>query len=587
MAFFSDKANVSVGVETRSNFNLSFHHVTTQEISRLQVVCKKEMVPGDNFEVSTQSFHRLAPLPVPTYGNIKNVTRAFFVPARILMNGFANVITQTTLQTPSGPVSPTIPKFTNDAFVGMFTIASYGLSETFTETDIKEDFRVINGSTTTKYRFTRKGKLWVNLFHTLGYRFNWVTTDKTEMSLLPLLAYLRIYLDWYTPTQYEPTDPLYPFLTATNTSLTLSSTFYNFCSTCLRFYEPIEKDFYTCAWPCPSGPVGLRPFGIQSVSNGVSTEDNGLTVSNTDPNGSINSYPSIGDSNYNGINSLTQYGLNLLSAVQNYVNRDMIAGNRYIEQMFARYGVKIPDAWLQRSEYLGSNSEPIQISDVMSTAATDDAQLGDYAGKGIGIAHQKFTYKAKEFGYFIVLNCLIAETGYVQGRDKENLHLLPLDFFTPEFDQLGAAPIRNDELFVGYQDQSAYAGGQSYGGRPDGVFGFSEQYYEYKNSRDYLTGDFAIESRNTGMNSYHLFRQISIPSAGFPMALNLSFMDGNPEARNNAFIRIFQNVSSYHDHFMSEHFVNVHANRPMHSSADSLVTEGGHEVEMSFNGYQL
>ena len=104
MAFFNSSANVKTGVSTKSHHNLSFHHITTQEISRLQPIMIREMVPGDHFRVKSQSFHRLAPLPVPTYGNLRNVTRAFFVPARILMRGFEQCITQTALQTSTGPL---------------------------------------------------------------------------------------------------------------------------------------------------------------------------------------------------------------------------------------------------------------------------------------------------------------------------------------------------------------------------------------------------------------------------------------------------------------------------------------------------
>ena len=88
MAYFNNKASVKTGVNARSEFNLSQKVVCTQEISRLQPIFKRLMVPGDTFHVNPGSFHRLAPLPVPTYANMKNVTRAFFVPLRTICGGF-------------------------------------------------------------------------------------------------------------------------------------------------------------------------------------------------------------------------------------------------------------------------------------------------------------------------------------------------------------------------------------------------------------------------------------------------------------------------------------------------------------------
>lgn len=581
MAFFQDTANVKIGVNARSHHNLSQHVITTQEISRLQVIFKREMVPGDKFTVNPSSFHRLAPLPAPTYGNMKNVTRAFFVPARILMNGFEQAITQTTLQTHEGPVSPYIPRFTNKAFYEMIIEPSYGYCEETAGEHDAFDFKTSN-SPVKYYRFSYKGKLLVNLMYSLGYRFNWTAIDSRPMSLLPLLAYGRLYLDWYMPTQYQPTDPLNAFFQNPQLNITSGSDLQNILSN-IRFFEMLEKDFFTCAWPSPNGPVGLKNLNIDNARFGKGSDLKSVQVSNDK-----NSFWPTGDvriiSSGNGITSLSQYGLNTLKAVQDFVNRDMIAGNRYIEQMFARYGVKVPDSWLRRAEYLGSKTEPIQISDVM---ATDYMALGSYAGKGISFNQSSFSYEAKEFGYFIVINCIIAETGYYQGIDKENLHLDPFDFFTPEFDQLGAAPISNGELFLGYESDAEYMNGQSYGGHPRAVFGFAEQYYEYKNSRDYLLGDFAIKSRNTQLDAFHLFRHFPPPSSQNPLALNLNFMNGDPYQASNDFNRIFTSGSQWHDHFYSEHMVHVSASRPMHGSADSLVTEGGREVEMSFNGYQL
>lgn len=579
MAYYNDKAKVKTGVETRSQFNLSYKVVCTQEISRLQPICKRLLVPGDKISVKPGSFHRLAPLPVPTYGNLKNVTRAFFVPLRILMAGYQEFMSRIPYVTEDGPIPAWIPFTRNSVIVEMLSTPSYGFVNP--APDGVYDFNINN----TNYVFTYKGKCLVNLLYSLGIRLNYTLSDTTEINILPLMAYARIYLDWYLPTQYYTQDPLHAYFKNPQLALISGVQLYDFCQN-IRFFEALEKDLFSNAWPNSYGPNGAFPAIINSPDFGSASggAPNDLTIDNEDARVGIYATSS------KSITWLTQYGLDTLKALNNYLNRSMVAGNRYIEQLFARYGVKVPDAWLQRSEYLGSNTEAIQISDVMATASTGNAgspSLGDYAGKGIGYNQSHFSYEAKEFGYFIVLNCIIAETGYVQGRDKDVLYTDALQFFTPEFDQLGTSPIRNDEIFTGFRSQSEYAAAQQYGGKPDGIFGFAEQYYEYKNSRDYLLGDFAFTSRNTNMGSYHLFRQIQRPLAAKPLALNLEFMSGDPSADYNNFNRIFQNSGNQFDHFMSEHHLQVSASRPMHGRAEALVTEGGREMEMEFNGIRM
>lgn len=585
MAYFNDKASVKTGVNTRSDFNLSQKVVCTQEISRLQPIFKRLMVPGDSFKVHPGSFHRLAPLPVPTYANMKNVTRAFFVPIRTICGGFQEFYTQTPYQGETGPKETGVPRTTNAVIVQLLGDNEYSQPA---PSGSVYDFNLNN----TNRRLNYKGKLVVNLLYSVGIRLNFTTQDVTPINLLPLFAYLRVYLDWYLPTQYWVSSPLHSFFKG------VDLTFPNYTSlrelfNCIYYYECLEKDFFTTAWKSPNGPVGLNrvimsndSFGLDSAGSGNTIEFGGTDSQDT-PN--LHNRPFIYGTD-DDLKSITQYGLDTLKAVQNFVNRDMIAGNRYIEQMLARFGVKVPDAWLQRSEYLGSKSEPVQISDVMSTADSGQqgsTALGDYAGKGISYNNGSFSYESKEFGYFLVINCIQAETGYYQGRDKDALYMDPFDYFTPEFDQIGAAPIRNDELFTGFKSDAEYNSGKVYGGNPSSIFGFHEQYYEYKNSRDYLLGDFAIPSRSENMSSYHMFRTLQNPIAAHPLALNLNFMNGDPSDGNNGFNRIFQNTGNTNDHFISEHYIEVHANRPMHGSGESLVTEGGRDQEMSFNGIQL
>ena len=58
------------------------------------------------------------------------------------------------------------------------------------------------------------------------------------------------------------------------------------------------------------------------------------------------------------------------------LERDARAGTRYTEIVQSHFGVTSPDARLQRPEYLGGGSTPVQITAVAQT----DTSVGDLAG---------------------------------------------------------------------------------------------------------------------------------------------------------------------------------------------------------------
>ena len=57
--------------------------------------------------------------------------------------------------------------------------------------------------------------------------------------------------------------------------------------------------------------------------------------------------------------------------VQRLYERDARGGTRYIEIIKSHFGVTSPDARLQRPEYLGGGSTPVNVNPVTQTSSTD------------------------------------------------------------------------------------------------------------------------------------------------------------------------------------------------------------------------
>lgn len=95
-------------------------------------------------------------------------------------------------------------------------------------------------------------------------------------------------------------------------------------------------------------------------------------------------------------------------------------------------------------------SEVLQTS--QSTTGTDGKALGTMAGHGIGANANDNdfigNFHCDDYGYLMILGCIMPDTYYSQGIDKLWTRSLQVDFYLPERSRLGMQPIYNYELYL-------------------------------------------------------------------------------------------------------------------------------------------
>lgn len=177
------------------------------------------------------------------------------------------------------------------------------------------------------------------------------------------------------------------------------------------------------------------------------------------------------------INSLRQ-----AFAVQRWCERCARGGTRFTELLRAHFGVISPDARLQRAEYLGGGSSPIQIHSVAQTSGTSDESLtpqGNLAAYGVcGSNGIGFTKSFVEHGVILGLACVRADLTYQQGLHRMWSRRNKFDFYWPVFNSLGEQAVLNKEIY--------YAGDGDAG--DDKVFGYQERWAEYRFGQSRITG---------------------------------------------------------------------------------------------------
>jgi hypothetical protein len=231
-------------------------------------------------------------------------------------------------------------------------------------------------------------------------------------------------------------------------------------------------------------------------------------------------------------------------AIQRLLERDARGGTRYTEILRSHFGVVSPDARLQRPEYLGGGTTPINISPVAQTSGTGQTgqttPLGNLGAYGTGVARNGFSASFTEHGMIIGMVMARADLTYQQGLRKMWSRKTRYDFYFPVFAHLGEQPILSKELFC-----DGTAG-------DDTIFGYQERWAEYRFNPSQITGFFRSTAATT-LDGWHFAQRFSARPG-----LNASFITEDPPIARTLAV-----TGQTGKQFLLDTFFNVKAARPM------------------------
>lgn len=577
MASFLDKFKIKTAVDNYTKLDLGCDHISSANFMQFNVAYSKEMVPGERLSVNMETFTRLAPMPVPTFGRAKINNRAFFVPFRTIFPGWNDFITDTSHVNANGnaAILASVPTVSAINISNCFTGQSSEFYGAYAQlvTDGAYDYSYGEN----KYKLTAFGRQTMKILESLGYKFAIGTTDTTTFSALPILAIAKVYCDWYFPSAYTA-DTIFANvegLFKQDSSLSAYSLTVNDLNNIFSLlrYVCYDSDYFVSAWDNPTAP------NAGAYSN-VSIND--VTYADLRVNINSDGTPVVAQTNGNNPNVVSQYALNALRSLTDYMKRHQLVGARALDRYLSRFGVTLSAEKLNRSIYIGNSSSGLQFGDIMSQADTEGAQLGDYAGKGIGYDKASFDYNTDEYGMFVIVSTIIPNTGYYQGINRTVMHKSKLDFWTPEFDNLGTQAIAKGELYFP-QKFDDFTGTIS--GLTTGVFGWTPRYAEYKVGRDMLTGDFRYDSINTGQEAWHTMREVDYTNTN-NIAHNRLFTVGQDA---DQYSRIFYNTDAdAADKFNVIYHFEIGSQSPMKPLYDTYEFEdNGKEMVVDVNGVKM
>lgn len=194
----------------------------------------------------------------------------------------------------------------------------------------------------------------------------------------------------------------------------------------------------------------------------------------------------------------TIYELYEAFALQELLQIDARGGTRYFEILRAHFGVTSPDSRLQRPEYLGGKSFPINVSPLPQTSQTDVTALGDLGAVAQVTGALKFFKSFVEHSDLLVLCSVVSDLTYQQGLHRSHSRRTRYDFYMPSLANLGEQAVLTKEI---------YAQG-SLAATDDNVLGYQERWSEYRYGKHMITGKMRSNDAQS-LDFWHLSEEFS------------------------------------------------------------------------------
>ena len=176
-------------------------------------------------------------------------------------------------------------------------------------------------------------------------------------------------------------------------------------------------------------------------------------------------------------------------AVQHYYEALARGGSRYREQVRALFGVSISDKTVQIPEYLGGGRYHVNINQIVQTSgqqATNDTPIGETGAMSVTpINESSFTKSFEEHGFIIGVLCVRHDHSYQQGLERFWSRSDRLDYYFPQFANIGEQPVKKKEIMVTGTSED------------DETFGYQEAWADYRMKPNRVSGKMRSNAEGT------------------------------------------------------------------------------------------
>jgi hypothetical protein len=466
---------------SRTRFNRDQNILTTFDAGKLIPFYVDEVLPGDTYSVNTAAIIRMTTPKYPVFDDAYIDFYYFYCPNRILWDNFRRFMGEADDEPWMPSKTYTVPKLKIPAgekadrpyeasicdYMGIPTKAI--LKGAATEMEVNA------------LPFRAYVKIWNEFFRdqNVGNPATLITDDKDV-----------IYSD---ANNEKDTETILKEAYRGGRCLPVSR-FHDYFSSCLPYPQRGPEVTIALTGNAPVTTFTTeylteelhKDYGTDFNATSIPTPDETHVPTLSFNNGTSNGY--LG-ANLSNIEAATINKLRQAFAVQHYYEALARGGSRYREQVRALFGVSISDKTVQVPEYLGGGRYHVNINQIVQTSGQqnqNDTPIGETGAMSVTpISESSFTKSFEEHGFIIGVMCVRHNHSYQQGLERFWSRNDRLDYYFPQFANLGEQPVKKKEIMVTGTEVD------------EETFGYQEAWADYRMKPNRVSGKMRSNAEGT------------------------------------------------------------------------------------------
>ena len=573
----------------KAGFDIGSKNLFTAKVGELLPVYWDMAIPNCDYDIDLAYFTRTRPVQTAAYTRIREYFDFYAVPCDLLWKSFDSAVIQ------MGTVAPVQSKTLIDPLTVGTDIPWCTLKDlsdaVFYSSGLKDLGQVVSvptgfgnifgynrGDVDAKLLFylnygnfvepsrsavgSSTNRWWNTSFTASGVsNYSQKYLNNNAVSLFPLLAYQKIYQDFFRWSQWEKADPTsynVDYYTGSgnlfgpngfSSAIPSSSAYWKRDNMFSLRYCNWNKDMFMGILPNSQfGDVavvnlgdsgsGMVPVGFLSDTDVFTQAFNATAmskVSDTSPMGISGSaavsarQAMVAKINNSDVASFSILALRQAEALQKWKEITQSVDTNYRDQIKAHFGINTPASMSHMAQYIGGVARNLDISEVVNNNLYEDGSEAVIYGKGVGSGSGKMRYHTGS--QYCIIMCIYHAMPLldyaISGQDPQLLCTSVEDLPIPEFDNIGMEAVPATTLFNSNRFNGVSAGD---------FVGYNPRYWSWKSKIDRVHGSFTTTLKDwvAPIDDNYLYKWFS-PKDGKSSSISWPFFKVNPNTLDSIF----------------------------------------------------